>query len=142
MNIKKIVDIRILPNDKGVFKREEDFEAFIRYTMVQREGYYYFPNQMMHSGPNTLVLFQYDGKIRAYGILKMAVKEISYDEEDKMVYSGYYLFDEKTLHYLKYPIDSIELKKVWPDFKMFCQTKQRIPTKYISGIASLLDNKY
>ena len=134
---ENIVDIRILPNDKGVFPREEDFEAFVKYEMVKRGGYYYFPNLMMHSGPNTLVLFQYDGKIRAYGILKMAVKEESFDE-DGTRYAGYYLFDAKTLHYLKTPINDFELKKVWPDFKMFCQTKQRIPLKYLDDLICLL----
>ena len=59
-----IESIRILPNDKKTFVTEEDFKNFIKKQLVNRGGYYYFPNQMMRCPDNTLVLFQYDGKIR------------------------------------------------------------------------------
>ena len=69
MGNRIIRSIRILPSDKATFETEMEFKAFIQRTMPERGGYYYFPNQMMNCPENTFVLFQYDGMIRATGVL-------------------------------------------------------------------------
>ena len=84
----KVASIRILPNDKNIFHTEHDFRNFVTNTMVVRGGFYYFPTSMMRCQNNTLVLFQYDGMIRAVGLLIDSQKTPVIDERG-VVYSGY-----------------------------------------------------
>ena len=137
-NKKIISSIRILPNDKVTFKKEEEFRLFMQNTIKQRGGYYYFPNLMMRCPDNTLVLFQYDGKIRAVGILLSAKKTPCEDEQGNK-YAGYYIFDVLTLHYLSNPINAQLLKSCYPDFFTFNQCKQRIPLEHLDKLCKLLE---
>ncbi len=132
-----VSSIRILPSDKTTFKTESDFKFFIENTMKTRGGYYYFPNLAMNCPLNTLVLFQYDGMIRAIGILTDTKKK-PVDDERGIKYSGYYKFDIETLKYLQKPIDKFQFKSVYPAFKSFSQTKQIIPLEYLETIKELL----
>ena len=136
-NIDTINTIRILPSDKYTFPTEKDFREFIENTMVNRGGDYYFPNTMMRCVENTLVLFQYDGMIRAIGTLIEAKKEKVIDEHG-IEYAGYYKFDIESLKYLDSPIDREELKAVYPEFKSFNQTKQIIPIEYLNNILGIM----
>lgn len=135
-----IESIRILPSDKATFPTKKDFEFFINNIMVARGGLYYFPGLMMNCPPNTLVLFQYDGKIRAVGILVEAIKKPVLDEKN-VKYSGYYKFDLSTLHYLTIPLDANDLRKAYPRFISFNQSKQKIPLECLVSILSLLDKE-
>lgn len=137
MDYSKVKEIRILPNDKRSFPREEDFEFFIRNTMIKRGGIYYFPSQMMRCKPNALVLFQYDGMVRAAGILLRGAKELSKDEHN-ISYAGHYLFDVNNLIYLSTPIDADDLRELCPNFSMFSQSKQKLPIDCLDKIAKLL----
>ena len=105
-----ISEIRILPSDKSTFPTETKFKQFVTKTMIGRDGKYYFPNKMMKCKNNALVLFQYNGKIRAVGILIDSNKIEVYDECG-IKYAGYYKFDINTLTYLNKPIDKDILKK-------------------------------
>ena len=105
--------------------------------MVKRGGYYYFPGAMMNCPENTLVLFQYDGMIRGYGMLLEKSKETVYDEQGSS-YAGYYKFDIKHLHYLENPITREELKEIIPSFPGFSQSKQIIPLEYLDRLLELL----
>ena len=134
LNIK---GIRILPNSKEIFATEEKFKFFIENTMDGRPGLYYFPGQMMRCPSNTLVLFQYDGMVRAVGVLKSAKKETGVNEFGEH-YTGYYIFDMKTVHYLAKPIDKDMLHELYPGFHFFCQTKQIIPIEYLDKLYLLL----
>ena len=49
--------------------------------MIKREGIYYFPNLMMNCPKNTLVLFQYEGKIQAVGVIVDSKKEKIINEQ-------------------------------------------------------------
>lgn len=139
MGNRIIRSIRILPSDKATFETEMEFRSFIQGTMPERGGYYYFPNQMMNCPENTFVLFQYDGMIRATGVLVDREKSAVFDERGAK-YGGYYLFDVPTLHYLANPIDKNTFRKACPDFIGFNQTKQIISLKYWDAIFSLLQN--
>ena len=134
-----IRSIRILPSDKATFETEMEFRTFIQSTMPKRGGYYYFPNQMMKCPENTFVLFQYDGMIRATGVLVDREKTVVFDERG-VKYGGYYLFDVPTLHYLANPIDKNTFRKACPEFIGFNQTKQIISLSYWDVIFSLLKN--
>lgn len=132
-----ITSIRILPNDKNTFQSEYEFKYFIENTMPKRGGYYYFPNLMMKCSPYTLVLFQYNGKIRAFGILLESQKARVFDEKGSE-YAGYYKFDTDSLHFLEIPITAAMLKNIYPKFVGFNQIKQQIPIEYIDSICNLL----
>ena len=136
----KIESIRILPSDKSTFNTEHEFREFIVNTMVSRDGLYYFPNLMMKCPKNTLVLFQYDGMIRAVGLLIDAQKTSVIDERG-IAYSGYYKFDIGTLSYLDIPIDKAEFKTVYPLFSSFNQSKQKIPLTCLPNIINILQRK-
>lgn len=140
MESSNITSIRILPSDKATFKTEDDFRKFITVTMIARGGLYYFPTVMMKCDPNTLVLFQYDGMIRAAGVLT-DVKRIPVTDEYGISYAGYYKFDIDTLGYLEVPIDKYDLKLTYPLFSGFNQSKQNIDIKYFDGIVELLKNR-
>ena len=135
-----IESIRILPNDKGTFSTEEDFKAFIVKQLIERDGYYYFPSQMMRCPDNTLVLFQYSGKIMAIGILIESKKIQSFDEEGNE-YSGYYRFDINSIYMLDNPMSKEELQTIHPEFKNFNQSKQFIPMEYLDNILMALKKK-
>ncbi len=134
LNIKSI---RILPSDTKTFPSEKDFRFFIESTMIERGGLYYFPNQMMVCNFNTLTLFQYNGKIRAVGIL-IDAKKVPTTDEKNVLYGGYYKFDIATLTYLALPIDSQTLQNVYPGFISFNQSKQVVPIEYLNDILSLI----
>ena len=139
MNKENIESIRILPSDKNTFRKESEFRFFIENIMVERGGDYYFPNLMMNCPRNTFVLFQYDGMIRAIGILVDLAKIRVVDEQGDE-YAGYYRFDTDTLRYLDMPIDKNMLKSVYPSFNGFSQSKQMIPLEYLDDILDLLQN--
>lgn len=137
MNKEVITSIRILPSDKVTFSQESEFRYFIENTMITRGGDYYFPNLMMNCPINTFVLFQYDGMIRAIGVLIDLGKTPVVDERG-VEYAGYYKFDTDTLIYLDTPIDKDMLKSAYPDFNSFSQSKQIIPMEYLDNIFDLL----
>ena len=107
--------------------------------MIKREGIYYFPNLMMNCPKNTLVLFQYEGKIQAVGVIVDSKKEKIINEQG-VEYSGYYKFDIQTLKYLDKLVDKQMLKSVYPPFKNFNQIKQIIPIEYLDRILDLLQD--
>ena len=137
MNKDIITSIRILPSDRITFSKESDFRFFIENTMIARGGDYYFPNLMMNCPKNTFVLFQYDGMIRAIGILVDFGKTSVVDERG-VEYAGYYRFDTDTLMYLQTPLDKNMLKAAYPSFNSFSQSKQIIPLEYLGDILNLL----
>lgn len=142
MNIEKynISSIRILPNDKDTFPTEEEFRYFITNTMIERGGYYYFPNLMMKCADETFVMFQYEGKIRAIGVL-IESKKNNVVNEQGVEYAGYYKFAVETLYYLKSPIDKDDMKEIYPEFNNFSQSKQVIPLQYLNNIYLKIEQK-
>ena len=94
---------------------------------------------MMNCPKNTLVLFQYEGKIQAVGVIVDSKKEKIINEQG-VEYSGYYKFDIQTLKYLDKPVDKQMLKSVYPPFKNFNQIKQIIPIEYLDRILDLLQD--
>ncbi len=139
MNKDTITSIRILPSDKATFRKESEFRFFVENTMITRGGDYYFPNLMMSCPKNTFVLFQYDGMIRAVGVL-IDLGKITVVDERGVKYAGYYKFDTDTLVYLDTPIDKETLKTAYPRFNSFSQSKQIIPLEYLDVILNLLQN--
>ncbi|MBR3312043.1 MAG: hypothetical protein IKG15_09525 [Solobacterium sp.] len=133
-----IEQIRILPNSKKEFPTLNWFKHFLTKRMKDRGGYYYFPGNMMDCPNNTLVLFQYDGKIVASGILIDARKQKGVNEKGEN-HEGYYKFDMSTVKILSRPIMSYDIKRINPDFKSFNQSKQYIPMEYAEELLALLN---
>lgn len=106
--------------------------------MQERGGYYYFPDSMMKCPNNTLVLFQYDGKVVASGILIDARKKPGVNENGEK-HNGYYKFDMSTVKILSRPITKFDVKRIYPQFKMFSQSKQFIPMEYAEELIVLLN---
>jgi len=137
MDYKDIESIRILPSDKNNFKTEDDFRYFIEHTMPRRGGIYYFPSSAMRCETDAFVLFQYDGKIRATAVLTDIIKRTVKDENG-LDNAGYYKFDIETIHYLDEPVDAETLKKAYPYFGSFNQSKQVIEIGFLYDIISML----
>ena len=136
MKYEGVEEIRILPNDKINFPTEMDFKKFITDDLVERDGVYHFLKKGMNCPLNTLVLFQYEGKIRAVGVLVDLIRK-AYVDEDGVAWSGYYVFDTETLLYLDNPIDVRTLKMIYPEFGGFNQAKQIVPLSYLKEIVLL-----
>ena len=137
MDYSFVEEIRILPNDKKTFPAEKDFKTFISKTLIQRGGIYYFPNLMMRCKQDTLVLFQYNGMIRATGVLIETIKT-KMENEFGEKHAGCYIFDVETVKYLDNPIDAKTLQTVCPSFRGFNQSKQKLPIECLNSIACLL----
>lgn len=131
--------IRILPNTEEGFIESGGFRNFIENVIIERGGYYYFPGQKMNCPENTLVLFQFNGAIRATGILIEAKKEAGFN--DGYPHAGYYRFDVETIHYLSEAIYDYEIRACFPDFGGFNQTKWKIPLVHKDAIVALLQSK-
>lgn len=139
INKREITSIRILPNDKKSFPTEDDFLGFISDILIERGGYYYFPGLMMRTSEETLVLFQYSGKIYACGVLLEAVKQ-KVVGDDGVDYAGYYRFDTNSIAIFEKPLEKEDLKRIYPDFVAFNQAKQIIPLKFLDEIMDMIQN--
>ena len=135
---KIITGIRVLPSDKRTFGTEPEFRNFIQNIMLQRGGYYYYPKIGLPLTANTLVLFQYNAKIRAVGIFLESKKCVVKDEQGES-YGGYYKFDLETLTYLDNPIDKFTLKDAFPAFNGFSNAKRIITLEYLDKIYDMLE---
>lgn len=133
---KEINEIRILPNSDKEFSTEIEFKNFIEKTLKERGGIYNYQSRMKCQN-NTLVLFQYRGKIRAVGILEDTKDQRTYDEIG-IEYKGCYEFDVNSMCYLNKPISADEIKQIDPGFKGFSQAKQIIDLGYKDAVVRLL----
>ena len=131
--------IRILPCSNDVFHTEDEFREFITETMTSdvRKGRYYFPNKSLVDSIGALVLFQYDAKIRAVGIIQDVYKGTVYDEKREK-YQGYYNFDTSSIKYLDNPIDTEMIQAIYPSFTGFNRTMHKIPEEYWNDLLSLI----
>lgn len=138
-----IKSIRLLPNDPDHgMHNEVEFKYFIEHTMMKRKGVYYFPTKGMDSPEGALVLFQYNSKIRAVGIILEMKKEPCKDETGKK-YGGWFRFDTGSLCHLDNPISAEAIKKILPDIPKyknfrFSPTKWEIPLSCLDSIMTLL----
>lgn len=135
-----ITEIRILPSNIATFPTTDAFEHFVKETMVNRGGLYYFPGQMMQCEPKTLVLFQYRNEIRAVGVL-IEAKRQNVTDENGAQYAGFYRFILPTLQYLSESITREELSSIVPEFPGFNQTKHRIAMHHFKEVIALVESK-
>lgn len=109
---KIIPEIRALPLGKNEFENIEDCIHFLTKEMPPRGNTFYYRAHNMVTVPGSLILFQYDGKIIAYGFFENE-KKLS-EEPDKLYleqgYTGYYKFKEDSIQILSTPITNKEMQ--------------------------------
>lgn len=128
--------IRILPLNKDDFHSYEEAKKFIE-NGFHKEGELK-PGSMNVSMDyfysNTLILFQYAGKIIGSGILKFTKST-----EPGREWTFY--FDMDTVNVFDEPITSSELKHIVKEFKRFNSVPQIIDEKYAELINRLISEK-
>ena len=152
-------EIRILPMDKkSEFKgkpiREVQKEFFFNSLPTERKmgnryGKFLFKTSGMKTEKGSVVLFQYDNKIIAKAKLADIVKFpnplIGDPDEpglEKEVYNGAYFFEPSSISIFD-PITKDEIKKIWPQFKKFSNTKHKLePPERYSKLRALLKDKF
>jgi predicted HNH restriction endonuclease len=119
-----ITAIRILPMSKSVEFSQMDVtelqhKYFVADLYYRKDCAYLFRSSGMNAEEDTLILFQCEGTIIAQAILKKVEK---YLEKKDGIYAGAYLLKKETIAIFD-PINSNEMKKIWPDFNGFRQQK-------------------
>lgn len=109
---KIIPEIRALPLGKNEFENIKDCIHFLTKEMPPRGNIFYYRAHSMVTVPGSLILFQYDGKIIAYGFFENE-KKLS-EAQDKLYleqgYTGYYKFEEDSIQILSTPITNKEMQ--------------------------------
>ncbi|SOB98409.1 hypothetical protein [Pseudobutyrivibrio ruminis] len=137
MNIVTARHIRILPLNKADFRSYEDARKFIE-NGFHKEGELkpgcmnvsmdYFYN-------NTLILFQYAGKIIGSGLLKYT---ISTDEPYRR---GIFFFEKDTVNVFDEKITGSVFRDTVKEFKRFNSVAQIIDIKYVGPINRLISER-
>ncbi len=143
-NMYHIQEIRLLPMDKEEeFKTEADVRKFLAADLIQRDGkYYYRERGIIVENGYALILFQYDGAVIGYGVLKDVVKDECADVIDgkTIEYKGYLQFFTISVHNVE-KITLAEITKISNNIKKFSQSKQFIEMERFDQVYSLLRKK-
>lgn len=130
-----INEIRLLPMSKKIFPNYADVSIFLRETLPNRGGIYYYLRQKMNCPPNTLVLFQYKGQLigSAVSLLRTDLDEpLVFD--DGFEYWGSYSFAVNSIQTFKKPIDLDDYIDINPNFCGFSRAPQIVPMEYFTQI--------
>ena len=120
-----VEEIRFLLNSRDTFPNYSDFYCFLTQTMVKRNGRYNYPGLAMRCKNNTLVFFQYGGKLVASAILLETVRGKCYDEVGNE-YAGHYYFDMDTMVIYNSPITREQIEAIDHTFPGFSQCKRKM----------------
>lgn len=134
-----ISEIRFLPMSTSVFSNYEEAKDFLLYDMPARGNTYYYMKSQMDSLVNSLVLFQFEGRLIGYAVFE---EKNDFDEpiyEDGAEYSGYYRFREGSIRVLKTPITTDIFKEIDKEFKNFNQSYQRKPVGMLPALFELIN---
>ena len=136
-----IEDVRLLPMSNKIFTSLEKAKDFIINTMPNRGGTFYYINAKMTCSPNTLVLFQFGGKLIGYAVhnqtIRLSEPKITDGEPP---YNGYYQFYPESINLFTQPITNNDLKRIDPYFRTFNQSFQRIQVGLLPAIFELINN--
>jgi hypothetical protein len=138
---KKIPAIRILPMSsqlKGFRGRSvEDVQQkfFLKeLPLPPRNGRFRYPTSGLSAEPDTVVLFQYEGRIIASAVLE---RHERFDRPEDG-YRGALWFDAKSIRVFR-PVDRDEIRAIWPEFINFGHVKQYLdPKKYRAFVKQLV----
>ncbi len=133
-----VPEIRILPLSKDEFEDIEDCLKFLTKQMPERGNILYYRSHNMITSAGSLILFQYDGKIIAYGFFD---KEMQFKEDDDQ-------FDKEYPYCYKFIEDSVQTitryitnKEIKDNFGISLgQGTAKIPINYLPKLMDLIDN--
>lgn len=121
--------VRILPmtNDipaefPGCSNIDELQQIFFLNVLPSRKGIYYCRKSCLNAESGTVVLFQCKASIIASATLTGIEK---FEVQDEGGHIGYLIFDVMSIKIFK-PITDYTIRKIWPDFSRFNQTKQHL----------------
>ncbi len=139
----EIKEIRFLPMSKEIFPTYADVSEFLRETLPNRGGIYYYRTLPMKCQPNTLVLFQYKGQLIGSAI-SLLWKE--YDKpctlNDGVDYNGSYSFAINSIQLFRIPIEHIDYRTINPNApNRFGQGKHIVPMEYLAQIIELIESR-
>ena len=114
--------IQLLPMSKAEFSRAEDVMRFLMEELPKRGGKYFYRRKSIVYKEDTIVAFQYDGKIVASAIL---INQSSNGMiENGIEYKAYFVFSPKSFVICPKPVTAAMITRVMPDFKGFNQSTQ------------------
>lgn len=133
--------VRFLPMGKAVFPTEKLVGEFLTHTMPMRGYTYYYQASKMNCAPDTIVFFQYNGKLWGYAMLASTIELEEPFEDESGKYNGYYEFFPETLSVFETPITAKEFSEIDSTFKRFSQATQERPASLMPAIMELLTKK-
>lgn len=137
-----INEIRFLPMGSSVFPTYEDAKEFIVDTMPNRGDTFYYINSKMKCPENTLVLFQYGGKLIGYAVYTNTVEiDEPVEFEDGNLYNGYYQFAPGSITFLENPITKEDFASIDTTFKSFGRSFQKKPVGLLPAIFGIINGK-
>lgn len=128
-NIEQICLLPMGQDENIGFSSEEEVRDFFDNDLSENGIYYYGKRGLDIYNQDTLILFQYNGFIIGYGVLKTRNYE-----------KGYYQFYPESIHNIE-KISSVEFKAVNPDFKKFGQGMASVCIEFLEPISVLLKIK-
>lgn len=128
---KLIPEIRALPMGKNEFSDIDDCRFFLTEEMPERGNTFYYRTHNLVTSYNSLVLFQFDGKIIAYGFFETEKEEID------GIYKGYYKFIEKSVKFLDVPITNQEMIEMFN--VRLGQGTVKVPLNYLPKLFELFN---
>lgn len=139
---KKIRDIRLLPMSSELEFLNMDYKEvqkqfFMDKLINEKKGEYLFRSSGMSAAEGTLVLFQFDNKIIASGVLLSVGK---FDDIKDKFYKGAYYFDVESIKVFE-PISVDELSKIDKTFKKFSHVKSKLDNSKYELIMALIKSK-
>ena len=105
--------IRILPMGKGEFATYDDCVEFLTKTMPNRGNTFFYKTRNLVTEFNSLVMFQYDGEIVAYGFYE---NDTPIDESHPQFLGdrkGYYKFINGSIKILENPITNNQMQEIF-----------------------------
>ena len=135
-------EIRLLPMSKEDEFPNMDYEDvqktfFLDRLIKEQRGYYYYPNSGLICPAGSLVLFQFKNEIIASAII---LKTDILTTSQKEIYKGAFVFDIDSIKVFT-PISAKEISTIYPSFKGFSQSKQKLDYTKITDILNLIDKK-
>lgn len=136
----QIEEIRFLPMSNKVFDTPDKVYDFLFGGMDKQGGYYYYTSKAMQCDLNTLVLFQYGGKLIASAILIDQGKDIFIDKFGNKC-NGYYRFDADSIIRFEEYISVDDFKNIDNTFKGFNQGARKTGIHFLPQVLDLIEIK-
>lgn len=119
----QIRSVRILPVIRSEFGGADNFDGFMADTLPSR-GYRCFYKTGMKNAVGALALFQHEGRLAGYALIRDDVRVPGGIEMGSSQYSGYYELYPDTLTVFNEPIGPDGMRSIVPDFTKFSQSKK------------------